>query len=208
MLENGFTSFNSMDDDALLSLMAWVAQRPGKKKSVTINRRTRDQFYQVLRELHQFAIDGLIPDGIRSDPRTLKRRLLAKVGNLPGHSRNNTPRIPERLARHLLGYAILWIEEVAPYLRRAIDAVGPWSPLSNDEKRIRLRTFLETNPPSPVFGLRIGSVHDLVKAARLLISASLIVVAAFTGFRISEVLSIMIGCVRTVTMAQPWSPKS
>jgi len=196
MLENGFTSFGTMDDDAIVSLMAWVAQRPGKKKDTKINRRTREQFYQVLRELHQFAIDGLIPDGIRSDPKTLTRQLIAKVGDMPGHSRNSTPRIPEPLAQHLLASAILWIEEVAPYLRRAIDAVEPWSPSPWDEKVERLRTFVDANTPPAALGMSIGSVHDLVRSARLLMSASLVVIAAFTGFRISEILSIMIDRVR------------
>jgi hypothetical protein len=175
LLSLGHLSFSSLRKTDLIILMETIAKRPGYKQDVGfVSHSVRKQYYIVLFELYHFSQEGIIDNGLYIDPKSLLDELSLNDSVEPTR-RNGTPRIPEYIARPLLNTTIQLFEGILSLL--------PSIHKSRYDDVISAITIAVGGHLEHVRG-RKPSVLEFT------MTICFIIVAAFTGFRISEQLSV------------------
>lgn len=204
MLSNGYVRFSQLDEHAISRYILHCRNRPGKKgKTLTPGSLHR---YLVLVDL-LYAQRNKLPDAIKVHP--FGGELASEaVGDLSA-GRGVIPRIPDELAINIINNSLIWIEEYAEDILAACElrnktyakaiAKGVTKGRASKLALDATREFTPSTsfPADPKYRDLFLSYYGLAKALDFLTIACFICIAGLVGMRLSEILSLEVGCIET-----------
>jgi len=120
-----------------------------------------------------------------------------EAAGITREDRDSIPFIPDEIAVHILQDAIKWVEiySATIFQARSIASNIYIRSYSNSKERKALSKAIRHSKLPAVPGCGKYSMRDICRLERQLYSACFIVIAGLVGMRVSEVLSLQLGCV-------------
>jgi hypothetical protein len=194
MFAEGVPSFRALDTACLDRLRAWLRERRGRTRA----RLSEHHVYSYMEALAVFhELREVLDDApsVHPSPYASQRASTPRLKDI-----RRIPAIPDEIAVHLLSAALDYVEThsdgilVAWSIAAEFDKTGkytigqPSCPLRKDLARAAIVV------PG---GWQLRSKSDLVRAARLLRTACIILIGGLVGMRLSEILALRYGAVET-----------
>jgi hypothetical protein len=207
LIANGYTRLANVDAEATDRYRTWVlARRTCKGRPLAAN--STAKCFLVLLDLHRFRHQ--LSDGLREHPFE-GMELDELVGSLA--PTGEIPHIPMDVAVPFLLLAVRWVREYGAEIAAALEhcdaAYAEAAAQGRDAKGCgvaamrSLRQFRFQHPPQ-VDGQQLppylGDQMQLRRLVRFAVIAGFIIIAALTGMRLSELLSLEEDCLEPVSI--------
>jgi hypothetical protein len=191
MVAEGYSSFSALDAAAVECLRAWLQTRPGRKGVIAPG--TEALYLQRVKDLYRQR--EKLDDAPQYDP--LPCETAFEAAGLTIATKGAIPLIPDVIAVDILSKALSWVEQHADAILLARDT---WRDASEAEitNRQRVRQYALRIKAAGIAGPDgepIDSFYCLRQLVAHLMDACFIVIAGFTGMRVSEILSIEAGAI-------------
>jgi integrase len=195
MIAEGYTSFAELDGSAIERLRAWLRTRQvaGTDRPITPIRIANH--LQALKDLYRQR--SKVADAPRHDPLPMETTFEA-AGVTPAN-KGWIPFIPDAIAIDILNKALDWVTDHPEPILAAREtwhaAFEASRAAGNDRPRYCAHVALKRKNLKGPKGEAIDGARMMRRLVMHLTDACFIVIAGFVGMRVSEILSMEVGCI-------------
>jgi integrase len=190
MNAEGFTSFAELNGSAVERLRAWLKSRQVARTGRPIAPVTIEHYLRVLKDLYRQR--AKLADAPPCDP--LPMETTFEAAGVTAANKGWIPSIPDAVVVDMLTKALDWVTQHAESILSARDAWDAEFKASHGARK-RARIAFKLKDLRGPNGEAIDGVRAMRRLAAHVTDACFIVIAGFVGMRVSEILSMEVGCI-------------